>query len=271
MILLCATASLAANEDGDGIIEPGESEVAELARATQNPVANLISLPFQNNTAFDFGPRERTQNVLNIQPVLPFEVNEDWNLITRTIFPIASQPSFQRGQDRQNGVGDTTITMFASPVKPIAGRVLVGAGPVLLVPTASDDRLGLDAWGMGLSGVFVVNAGPFVTGTLVTHVWNLEGQGFKQFLMQPFVNFNLPDGWFIASAPVITADFDQRNDAWEVPVGGGIGKIFRLGKLPLNLAGQAFYNAEQRQFGADWSLRITLSMLFPKKQAPPAR
>jgi hypothetical protein len=118
---LCLTnsASLAENEDGDGIIEPGENETEELARAAQNPIANMISLPLQNNTSYGAGPRERTANVLNIQPVLPFSITEDWNLITRTIFPIVSQPSFVRGQDRQNGIGDTLITASASPAEPV--------------------------------------------------------------------------------------------------------------------------------------------------------
>jgi hypothetical protein len=126
VLTLLLAASVSAYE-GDGIIEEGEDEAAELARAVQNPVANLISVPFQNNTAYNFGPRDRTQNVHNIRPVIPFSVNEDWNLITRTIFPIVSQPSFVRGQDRQNGIGDTTLSLFASPVKPAAGRLIWGA------------------------------------------------------------------------------------------------------------------------------------------------
>ena len=101
-------------DKGDGIIDPGENEMEELARAVQNPVASLISLPIQNNTNFDFGPQEKVQNVTNIQPVLPFEINEDWNLITRTILPIISQPAFTPDQDRETGLGDTVFSAFAS-------------------------------------------------------------------------------------------------------------------------------------------------------------
>jgi hypothetical protein len=127
-ILILALVALLPNStlayEGDGLIEEGESETAELARAVRNPVANLISVPFQNNTGYNFEPRDRTQNVHNVQPVIPFSINEDRNLITRTIFPIVSQPSFARGQDRKTGIGDTTLSLFASPVKPAEGRLI---------------------------------------------------------------------------------------------------------------------------------------------------
>ena len=124
---------------GDGVIESGEEETGELARSAQNPVANLISVPFQNNTSFDFGPRKKTQNVLNIQPVVPFELSEDWNLITRTIVPIVSQPSLLKGQDRETGLGDTTFSAFVSPVKP--GKLIWGGGP-----SSSCRRRATTAW-----------------------------------------------------------------------------------------------------------------------------
>jgi hypothetical protein len=251
-----------------GVVAPsGAAELSEeeLAKKTQNPVASLISIPFQNNTSYKFGPRERTQNVMNIQPVIPISINEDWNLITRTILPVVSQPSFVRGQDRQNGVGDTTLTLFASPVKPVGGEVIVGGGPVLNIPTASDDRLGADLWGLGLSAVALTMQGPVVTGALISQTWNLEGDDFSRFLLQPFLNYNLPGGWYLASGPILTADFEARHDAWTVPVGGGFGKVHRFGKLPpVNLSFQAFYNAEKPQDGADWSTRLQLQLLFPK-------
>ena len=142
-----AIAPVALAAKGDGIIEAGEDETGELARAVQNPVASLISLPLQYNTNFEFGPKEKPLSVLNIQPVWPFGLNEDWNLITRTIMPIVSQPQLVSGQDRETGLGDTTFTAFLSPAKP--GKVIWGVGPVILMPTASDDRLGADKWGLG--------------------------------------------------------------------------------------------------------------------------
>jgi len=141
----------------------------DLARATQNPVSDLTSLPFQNNTNFDVGPEGKTQNILNIQPVWPVSLNDEWNLITRTILPVVSQTEFAPGDGRTNGIGDTTFTAFFSPKKPTNGLIW-GAGPVVLLPTASDDVLGSDKWGIGPSAVFLTMKGPWVIGSLFNNV-----------------------------------------------------------------------------------------------------
>jgi hypothetical protein len=246
-------------------VQAEEKSDSELAKTAQNPVANLISVPLQNNTNYNFGPRERTQNILNIQPVIPFSVNEDWNLITRTIFPIVSTPSLVPGQDRQSGTGDTQFSAFVSPVKPLGGWLIWGAGPTLNIPTASDERLGADLWGAGISAVALTMRGPIVAGALISNVWNLEGDDFSRFLIQYFLNYNLPGGWYLSSAPILTADWKQDGDAWLVPVGGGFGKVHRFGKLPVNLSFQAFYNVEKPKFGSDWSTRVQVLFLFPKR------
>lgn len=266
LLLLMSTAArpVVAAKLGDGIVEPSEDSTAELARAVQNPIANLISVPFQNNTSYNLGPRDRTQNVMNIQPVIPVDLNDEWIVITRTIFPIVSQPSFAPGQGRQNGVGDILFTGFLSPKKPAFGSLIWGVGPVVNIPTASDDRLGADLWGAGLSAVALTVQGPVVAGVLVSNTWNLEGEDFSRFLVQYFANYNLADGWYLTSSPIITADWEANDDAWIVPVGGGFGKVHRFGKLPVNLSFQAFYNAEKPKFGADWSTRFQIQLLFPK-------
>jgi len=253
--------------DGDGIIEPGENPEEELAKAAQNPVANMISLPLQNNTNFNFGPMEKTQNVFNIQPVWPFTLNENWNLITRTIVPVISQPQLFPGDDRENGLGDIIFTAFLSPANP--GKMIWGAGPVLLLPTATDEKLGTKKWGAGPSAVALSIRGPWVFGALANHIWSFAGDGNRDdvnlTLIQPFVNYNLPEGWYLVSSPVITANWEADSDnTWTVPLGGGIGKIFRIGGLPVNTSAQAFYNVEKPDFGADWSLRVQLQFLFPK-------
>ena len=256
---------------GDGIIEPGEDEMAELARAVQNPVANLISLPFQNNTTFEFGPQEDPQNVLNIQPVWPFELNEDWNLITRTIFPIISQPELFPGQGRETGLGDISFSAFASPAKPdkmLWGKVLWGLGPAVLMPTATDDRLGTDKWSLGPSLVLLGMPGNWVIGGLMNNVWSVGGSGDQNvnfFFSQWFANYNLEDGWYLVSAPIITANWEASSDSqWTVPVGGGVGKIFMIGKQPVNVNLQAYYNVEKPDFVGDWGGRIQLQFMFPK-------
>jgi len=254
----------AANEDGDGIIEAGENETDELARAAQNPVASMISVPFQNNTNFNFGPQEKTQNILNIQPVLPFELNEDWNLITRTILPVISQPAFTPSQDRKIGLGDTVFTAFLSPKD--SGQLIWGVGPALLLPTSTDDRLGAGEWGAGPSAVVLTIRGPWVVGSLFSNVWSFTGdKSVNLFTWQYFVNYNLDDGWYLTSAPVITANWEADSDnTWTVPFGGGVGKIFRIGKQPMNASAAAYYNVEKPDFGADWQLRLQVQFLFPK-------
>jgi hypothetical protein len=139
--------------NGNGIIEPGENATEELARASQNPVASMISLPFQNNTNFNFGPHDKTQNIFNIQPVWPFALNDEWNLITRTIVPLVFQPATEPGTDREHGIGDTIFTAFFSPRD--SGKWIWGAGPALLIPTNTDDHLGQDKWGAGPSIVLL--------------------------------------------------------------------------------------------------------------------
>ena len=258
--------TLAESVLGDGTIDPGENAQDEMARAVQNPVASLISVPFQNNTNFNFGPQEKTQNVLNIQPVWPFTLNDDWNLITRTIVPVISQPELVPGQDRENGLGDTVFSAFFSPSK--SHKVIWGVGPVFLFPTATDDRLGQDKWGAGASVVALTMPGSWVIGSLLNNIWSTGGSGDNDvnfFTWQYFVNYNLDDGWYLTSAPIITANWEASSgNKWTVPFGGGFGKVFRIGKQPVNTSLQAYYNVEKPDFGPDWQLRLMLQFMFPK-------
>ena len=250
-----------------GVSFSQEASEGELAKATQNPVGDLISLPFQNNTNFDVGPNGEIQNILNIQPVWPIALNEDWNLITRTIVPVSSQPEFIPGDGRTNGLGDTLFTAFLSPRK--AGKLIWGAGPALLLPTATDDVLGADRWGLGPSAVFLTMRGPWVVGSLFSNVWSVGGSGaadLNLFTWQYFVNYNLPGGAYLTSAPVINANWEtDSGNRWTVPFGGGMGKIFRVGRQPMNAQVSAYYNAEKPQFAANWQLRLQLQLLFPKR------
>ena len=239
----------------------------ELAKAAQNPVADLISLPFQNNTNFGVGPGDDVQNVLYIQPVIPFEMSENWNLITRTIAPVIYQPELVPGYGSEFGLGDINTTLFLSPSKP--GKFIWGAGPIFSFPTASDTVLGTGKWGIGPSVVVLTIRGPWVVGAVANNLWSYAGdddrEEVNQFLLQYFVNYNLPKGWYISSAPIITANWKaDSGNKWTIPFGGGVGKIFRIGKQPMNAQVQAFYNVEKPEFGADWTLRLQLQFLFPK-------
>ena len=244
-----------------GIMQQAHTaEQSDLAKQAQNPIANLISLPLQNNTNFNVGPEDRTQNILNIQPVYPFSLGEDWNVITRTILPVMSQPLADG--DRQNGLGDTNFSAFFSPKD--SGKLTWGVGPVVLIPTSTDDSLGAGNWGGGVSAVFLGMPGNWVVGSLFSNVW---AQDVNMFTWQYFINYNIPggNGLYLTSAPIITANWEaDSDDRWTVPFGGGVGKIFKIGKQPLNGQVSAYYNAEKPDFGADWQLRLQLQFLFPK-------
>jgi len=235
-----------------------------LAKAAQNPIADMASVPLQNNTDFNFGPEKETLNTLNIQPVYPVKLSDDWNLITRTIIPVVSQPGLSPGQDRETGLGDTTFTAFFSPRNSV--DVTWGVGPVLLLPTNTDKRLGADEWGAGPSLVLLTMPGRWVLGSLFSNVWDIDGDtDINFFTWQYFVNYNFDGGWYLTSAPVMTANWEaQSNETWTVPVGGGFGRIFRVGSQPLNANFQYFYNLEQPEGVGDWSIRAQLQFMFPK-------
>jgi len=244
--------------------EDGASEEA-LAKAAQNPVAKLISVPFQNNFNFGVGPNNAVQYILNVQPVIPISLSEDWNLITRTIMPIISQPP-QPGVRSAFGLGDINPTFFLSPAK--SKKFIWGAGPTFTFPTATDSMLGNGKWCAGPAVVALTMQGHWVVGALANNQWSFAGWGDRNvnaMLVQPFVNYNLPHGWYLVTAPIITADWEANSDnRWTVPVGGGVGKIQRFGKLPVNFQLQAFYNVVTPDNGADWQLRFQVQFLFPK-------
>jgi hypothetical protein len=251
----------------EGIVEPVEGGTTELARAVQNPIASLISLPFQNNTDFSYGPDDETLNTLNIQPVWPFQLNDDWKLITRTILPVVSQPEIIPGQGRETGLGDTTFTAFFSPVG--SGKWVWGVGPVVLIPTNTDSRLGADEWGLGPAIVVLTMPGQWVIGSLFSNVWDIgasDGNDINFFTWQPFVNYNMAGGWYLTSSPIITANWEAPSgEKWTIPVGGGFGRIFRIGKQPMNASFQYFYNLEEPDIAGDWSIRLQLQFMFPKR------
>jgi hypothetical protein len=240
----------------------------ELAKLAQNPVANIISVPFQNNFNFGVGPNNVCQYVLNFQPVIPLSLNEDWNLITRWITPIINQPSPAPGVRSASGLGDINPSFFFSPAKP--GAIIWGLGPTTTLPTATDPLVGTGKYSVGPSAVALKIQGHWLFGALVNNQWSVGGWGPRSqnnFLAQPFCNYNLPKGWYLTSAPIITADWSApSSDRWTFPVGGGVGKIVKLGgKLPINLQLAAYDNVIKPRDGADWQLRAQIQVLLPKE------
>jgi hypothetical protein len=245
-----------------------QESAEDLAKKTQNPVADLISVPFQNNFNFNAGPNERTVYVLNVQPVIPITLTERWNLIARVITPIVNVPELAPGIGSASGLGDINPTFFLSPSD--AKEFVWGVGPTFTFPTASDDLLGSGKWSMGPSAVGLVMKGSWVVGALANQQWSYAGWGdddVNAMLVQPFLNYNFKGGWYLSSAPIITADWTEREgQKWTVPVGFGGGKLWRVGKvgLPINTQLQGFYNAARPDFAANWQLRAQVQFLFPK-------
>lgn len=263
-VVLCASVALAADA------EPPAAKSAstdDLVKQTQNPVADLISVPFQSNFNFGAGSRDKMVYVLNVQPVIPITLNEDWNLITRTIVPIINQPALFPGTEGDFGIGDINPSLFLSPAKP--SKFIWGVGPTMTFPTSSSHRLGSGRWSAGPTAVGLLMDGPWVVGALANHQWDYAGwsdNNVNALLIQPFVNYNLPRGWYLNTAPIVTGDFSGKGSHWTVPVGGGGGKLWRVGRigLPINTQLQAYYNADKPKFGPNWQLRFQLQFLFPR-------
>ena len=246
-----------------------EMSEEELAKISQNPIGNLISLPFQENLYFHTGPLGGTQSVLNIQPVIPISINNDWNVLTRTIVPVISQPEFVPNQGRTNGIGDVQFSAFLSPANP--GGLIWGVGTIAQLPTHSDAVLGNNNAGLGPTAVVLhlSKGDPWVFGVLANNVWSLGtssgAPAYNNGLIQPFLNYNLPEGLYLTSSPILTvnwkADTSQR---WTVPLGGGVGKIFHLGRLPVNTQLSTYYSVVKPDFGPIWQIRAQVQLLFPK-------
>jgi hypothetical protein len=245
------------------------ADASDLARAAQNPISSMISLPFQYNANLNAGPSDRTQHVLNIQPVIPVSINADWNLITRTIVPLVSSPV--PGADRTDGIGDIQLSLFLSSAR--SASWIWGAGIIVQAPSASDDLLGQGKWGLGPTAVAlkIEKGSPWVYGALVNNVWSVGGDANRpnvnQMTLQPFVNYNFPKspGRYLSFSPIITANWEAASgEKWTVPLGLAIGQIMKFGNQPVNLQAGAYYNVERPTGAPDWNIRLQLQFMFPK-------
>lgn len=257
-------------------------EDTELAKQSQNPVASIISIPFENNLYFDVGPSEEMANVLSIKPVVPIALTDKINLINRFIVPLiylegqdsisASNPegglggeNIFPGTDDEFGLGNITYQTFFSPAEP--GPVIWGIGTALILPTNSDSNFGGDTWSAGPTALLLSMNGPWVVGFLGQHVWSFAEHGSEpsvnSTLLQPILNYNIGKGWYLTSVPVITANWEN-DDEWTVPLGGGLGRLMRIGKIPVDFKVAAYYNVEKPRYGPEWDLQFTVKILLPK-------
>jgi hypothetical protein len=245
-----------------------EMSAEELAKLAQNPVGNLISFPLQNNTNFNFGPEQGTQDILNIQPVVPLHVAKEWNVITRTILPVVWMPALSPTGSSVSGLSDMQLSAFLSPANPEG--IIWGAGTILQMPTHSNPELGNNNWGLGPTIVILKlkHGDPWVYGVLLNNVWSLgsgSSPSYNNGLIQWFVNYNFKGGTYLTSAPINTVNWKAASgQMWTVPLGAGVGHIFHLGRLPMNTQVSAYYNVTRPDNAANWQLRFQVQFMFPK-------
>ena len=242
----------------------------ELAKTVQNPLASLISLPFQVNYNLGVGESDRTFFNLNVQPVVPYNFG-DWNVITRTIIPINSLPVGET--DSVFGVGDANFTPYFSPASD--GALTWGVGPSLTIPSASNpEALGGGKLSLGPSGVLFLGVGKWTMGAVASNSWSIAGDSDRQsvnfFFAQWFLNYNIGNGWAVGTAPVVTGDWKASSgDQWTVPWGLQVSKVTHFGSQPVSMLFGYYKNSTHPEGGPDGQVRFQLNLLYP--QAPPSR
>ncbi len=245
----------------------------KLAKDSQNPVADMATLPLKNNFYFDQGPFNRFGYTLDVQPVYPINIGK-WNLINRLIMPIVYQPNLATKDDGRMGLGDINDTVFLSPANPakfLGGDLLWGLGPMVTAPSSTNKSLGQQKWCAGPSSVVVWMPGRWVLGTLCYNQWSFAGveerQDVNMMTLQYFVNYNFDKGWFVASSPVNTFDWNANLDnRFLIPLGGGGGRVFAIGKQAVSMFAGGYYNVARPLGNPDWQVIFTCTLLFPKKK-----
>jgi hypothetical protein len=288
-VRITRTLAVAALASALPVFAQGAPDDGKVLNTFQNPVGDLISVPFQNNINFPMGQFGRIQDVLNIQPVVPIHVSEDWLIISRWITPVVYQPDLGSAcrtsgfaarvicdfretdsapQGGANGLGDLNPSFFLSPAHP--GKLVWGVGPTFLLPTATDRTLGQGKWGAGPTIVLLTQPKHWTVGVLTNNIWSFAGNEGRprvnQFLAQYFVTRNFEHGWFLTSTPILTADWRAReNNNWLVPFGGGFGKMTRFFDQRMVWQMHLYYNAVHPQDlpYPKWQVRIEVALLFP--------
>ena len=244
-----------------------QDDEAELAKQLSNPVASLISVPFQFNYDDGFGPQEASRLTLNVQPVIPISISNDWNLIIRTIVPFIDAESPAPGIDSATGMGDITQSFFFSPKEPTSSGWVWAVGPVFYWPTATDTLLGAEKWGAGPTALLLKQQGGWTYGVLANHLWSYAGDDNRSEIsntfLQPFLSYtSKTKTTFTLNAE---STYDWKNSQWTVPINAIVAQMFKIGNQPMQFGIGARYYAEGPDNGPEWGLRASFTLLFPKK------
>ena len=241
---------------------------SNLAKELSNPVAALISVPVQVNYDEDFGVDDEGAVLrINVQPVIPFSIGPDWNLISRTILPILNYDDVPFPGSSEFGLGDTAQSLFFSPKAPTAGGWVWGAGPVFLVPTATDEVLGSEKWGIGPTAVALRQTGPWTYGALANHIESFAGTSRRADVsatfIQPFLTYVTPTQTTFALNSEST--YDWETNKWSAPINVTAAQVMRFGNQLVQIGGGLRYWVTTPDAGPeDWALRLQFTFLFPR-------
>jgi hypothetical protein len=263
-VLVCALPFATALFAQEATSDDQAAAEAELAKKLQNPIANLISVPIQNNWDFGIGPANAMKYTANVQPVIPVSISEDWNVIVRTIMPLIYAESSTAGGADHSGLDDITQSFFLSPKAPVGGWV-VGGGPVALWPAATDSALGSGKWGAGPTVVALRQEHGFTYGILANHIWSYAGwgdQNVNSTFLQPFISYTTKT--FTTFGLNTESTYDWQGQQWTVPLNLMVSQLLKIGKMPIQFQVGGRYYAEVPDGGPDWGLRFTVTFLLPK-------
>ncbi len=239
-----------------------------LAKKLSNPIASLISVPFQYNYDENIGVgKEGTKATLNIQPVIPVSIGDDWNMISRTILPVVNQNDIYTGAGRQKGVGDIIQSLFFSPTELTKSGWTWGVGPVILIPTGSENELTSDSWGLGPTGIALKQQGPWTMGALVNHIWSLDSEpdhpDINATFLQPFLSNTNTNAVTLTINSEST--YNWETEQWSIPINLIATKMSRVGSQMVSWGGGVRYYADSPDGGAEgWGVRLMLTLLYPK-------
>lgn len=258
LLSVCGTTASAQTE------ATSSNSIDDLVKLKQNPVSGLRQVSVDITQSPHVPVTGGTEGSFSAQIVWPFALGEDWKLISYTIVPELQVP--QGNGDYEFGLGNTLLNLFVAPTEP-EGNFVWGAGPAFLLPTRTDPIFGSDRLGLGPSAVIYYAKEKWGAGVVVQNIWSLDGQGADEvnaFGAQYFLNYNLPEGWFLYSNATVSADWlSASNDRWTLPVGGGIGKVFTIGSQNVSTSIQSLYNAVRPDNSPDWSFNLQFSLLLP--------